>query len=296
MKRAIVATDLSKAADLLMLTLPDLKNMGIGHITLLHVPIVSFSYTEYSGYSMMVHIEARLIHLKKKIVGMGFKADFTLREGLPSQEIVDFAKNTPNDLVVIGSKGYGFARRNLIGSTSLRVIQQSKNPVLLVKIKNIGKNHAGEDECGLEHTEFVQHPMLLTDFSENARHSFAYAKQNVMKHAQVVTILHVQDAISLRHHDKETIEKFNQIDSIRLDEMVESAKKVTNAKVAYRLAHGTIVPEIMRESKLGQATLIVMGKHGRSFFSDIVLGSTITSVIQLVESNCLIVPFASESA
>ncbi|HSV87258.1 MAG TPA: universal stress protein [Bacteroidales bacterium] len=294
MKRAILTTDLSSVSDLLLNFLPDLKKIGTNHITLLHVPVVSFSYTEYSGYSMMVHIEARLLSMKKKICSMGFETDFVIREGLPSQEIVDFAKKYPEAVIIIGSKGYGFARRNLIGSTTLRVIQQSKNPVLLVKIKNIGKNSAGQDECGLEQKELLQHGLFLTDFSENANQAFTFAKNFIASKFQQFTILHVQDAVSLRHHDQKTIDNFNQIDADRLQAMTEDLRVHTGAKATLKLTHGSVVPEIMREAKLNQASLIIMGKHGRSFFSDIVLGSTITPVIQLVESNCLLIPLPDE--
>lgn len=290
MNRAIIATDLSRASELLLHFLPDLKKLGIKQITLLHVPVVSFSYTEYSGYSMMVHVEARMLNLQKRLKVMGFETDFVIREGLPSQEIVDYAKKHPEAVLIIGSKGYGFANRNLIGSTTLRVIQQSKNPVLLIKIKNLGKNNAGEYECGLENKNLLQHAMLLTDFSDNANFTFDYAKANIADKCQQITILHVQDAISLRHHDQKTIDSFNQIDANRLEAMAQDLRLSIGTRVSWKLTHGSIVPEIMRETKYSQASIIILGKHGRSYFSDIILGSTITPIIQLVEANCLLVP------
>lgn len=294
MKKAILATDLSKASDLLMECAPQYKAMGIEHITLFHAPIVSFNYMEYSGYSMMVHIEARLINMRNKLKELGLTADFVLKEGLPSQEIIDYASQYPEAMVIMGSKGFGFAKRNLIGSTTLRVIQQSKNPVLMIRIKYLGKNASGEDECALESKELLSHGMLLTDFSQNATMAFNFVKNNLAAHFGQLSLLHVQDTVALRHHDKETIARFNQIDTGRLQKLAEEIGLNAKTPVSTILAEGAVVPEIMREVKLNQVSIIAMGTHGRSHFSDIVLGSTVFPVIQLVESNCLLIPFTEE--
>ena len=291
MKKAILATDLSKAADLLMECAPQFKTMGIEHITLFHAPVVSFNYMEYSGYSMMVHIEARMINMRNKLNELGFVTDFILKEGLPSQEIIDYAAKHPDALIILGSKGFGFAKRNLIGSTTLRVIQQSKNPVLMIRIKCLGQNAVGEELCALESRNLLSHAMLLTDFSENASLAFDQIKENLAEHFQQLSLLHVQDTIALRHHDKATIERFNQIDTARLKKMAQEVGEKAQKPVKTILAEGAVVPEIMREVKLNQVSLIILGTHGRSHFSDIVLGSTVFPVIQLVESNCLLIPF-----
>ncbi len=294
MKKAILATDLSKASDLLMECAPQFKTMGIEHITLFHAPVVSFNYMEYSGYSMMVHIEARMINLRNKLKEVGIPADFVLKEGLPSQEIIDYASQYPEAMIIMGSKGFGFAKRNLIGSTTLRVIQQSRNPVLMIRIKYLGKNAAGEDECTLESRNLLSHGMLLTDFSKNGSIAFEFIKENLASHFEQLSLLHVQDTVALRHHDKATIARFNQIDTGRLQKLAEEIGEKTNTLASIMLTEGAVVPEVMREVKFNQVSLIVMGTHGRSHFSDIVLGSTVFPVIQLVESNCLLIPLKQE--
>lgn len=294
MKKAILATDLSKASDLLLECIPQFKAMGVEHITVFHSATVSFNYMEYSGYSMMVHIEARMISMRNKLKEHGFSADFMIKEGLPSQEIIDYAGLHPDAMIIMGSKGFGFAKRNLIGSTTLRVIQQSKNPVLMIRIKYLGKNAAGEDECTLETKDLLSHGLLLTDFSKNAMLAFKFIEEYLVPYFNQFSLLHVQDTVALRHHDKQTIARFNQIDIGRLNKLAEELNPKTKAPVNTVLAEGAVVPEILREVKLNQISLIVMGTHGRSHFSDIVLGSTVFSVIQLVESNCLLIPFQQD--
>lgn len=294
MKKAILATDLSKASDLLMNFLPGYKMLGIEHITLFHVPTISFNYMEYSGYSMRVHIEARLINLSNKIKEAGFTSDYIFREGLPSQEIVDFAADQPESLIIIASKGHGFFKRNLIGSTTLRVIQQSINPVLMIRVKSAGQNESGEYECVAESEQLLEHGLLLTDFSRNAGAAFDFAEEHIVAHFNKLALMHVHDKNIMESHDRKTVEKFNEIDNERLIKCTVSLRHKTKAAVRCVLAEGAVVPEIMREVKLNQVSLIVMGTHGTAYYSDMVLGSTAYAIIQLVESNCLLVPMRQE--
>lgn len=289
-RKAILATDLSKAADLLLDCLQEYKKLGIEHITLFHVPTISFNYMEYSGYSMQVHIEARMLNMQKRIAEVGISADFIFKEGLPSQEIVDYAREHPGKMIIMGSKGHGFQKRNLIGSTTLRVIQQSENPVLMIRIKNLGKGDKGEPRCGLESGQISSHAMLLTDFSKHSGEVFKYAEEALVAHMDGLSLMHVQDQVVMKHHDKATIDKFNRIDTARLNECTTSLRSKTTAPVFCVLTEGAVVPEIIREAKQSQASLIIMGTHGKGYFSDMVLGSTVSAVIQLVESNCLLIP------
>jgi nucleotide-binding universal stress UspA family protein len=290
MKKAILATDLSRASDLLLDCKMQFKALGVEEIILFHVPTISFNYMEYSGYSMRVHIEARMINMSNKLSEAGFKCSFVFREGLPSQEIIDFSNEHPGALIIIGSKGQGFFKRNLIGSTTLRVIQQSRNPVLMIRVKNLGENPAGEAMCGLESREITRNGLFLTDFSENAVLAMKYAEDHLVNRLGHITIMHVQDRVIMRHHDPKTIEKFNEIDSRRMQELTIQLRRKTQATVRCVLVGGAVVPEIMREVKQQGITLIVAGTHGKGYFNDMVLGSTVFAIIQLVETNCLLIP------
>jgi nucleotide-binding universal stress UspA family protein len=293
-KKAILATDLSKTCDLLMEGLPEYKALGIEHITLLHIPTISFNYMEYSGYSMMVHIEARMINLKNKLREQGISADFVFREGLPSQEILEYAADHPDALLIIGSKGHGFHKRNLIGSTTVRVIQHSRNPVLMIRIRNLGKNESGEYQCALESKRITEYGIILTDFSKHSNAAFLYARDNIVSHLERISLMHVQDRVVMRHHEKSTIEKFNAIDSERLQNCTLSLRNKTKSSVQCILTEGAVVPEIMTEAKRGSASLLILGTHGKGYFSDAVLGSTAYALIQLAECNCLLVPVNEE--
>ncbi len=290
MKKAILATDLSKASDLLFDFLPEYKKMGIEHITVFHVPTINFNHMEYSGYAIRVHVEARMINLTNKINEAGFTSSYVFKEGLPSQEIVDYAATEPDSLIIIASKGHGFAKRNLIGSTTLRVIQQSVNPVLLIRTRCKVVGESGEVVCALETGKLFDNGLLLTDFSKNSAAAFDFAEKHLVTHFNNLSLMHVHDKTIMELHDRKSIEKFNEVDNERLIRCTVSLRKKTNAPVRCILVEGTVVAEIMKEAKLNEVSMIVLGTHGKGHFTDMVLGSTAYAIIQLVESNCLLVP------
>lgn len=57
----------------------------------------------------------------------------TVVEGDAAGEIIDFARRTPNNLVIMSSHGRSGIRRWVLGSVAEKVVQYSQDPVLLVR-------------------------------------------------------------------------------------------------------------------------------------------------------------------
>ena len=55
------------------------------------------------------------------------------REGYPADELTDYIEEVGADLLVLGSRGRGRVAGAVLGSTSLRCLEQAKVPVLIVK-------------------------------------------------------------------------------------------------------------------------------------------------------------------
>jgi nucleotide-binding universal stress UspA family protein len=60
-------------------------------------------------------------------------ATFTLRQGQPAVELLEYAGEHGCDLIVMGSRGLGGIREFVLGSVSHQVVQQSRIPVLIIK-------------------------------------------------------------------------------------------------------------------------------------------------------------------
>jgi nucleotide-binding universal stress UspA family protein len=61
------------------------------------------------------------------------KCHLEVREGAPFEEIVDFAKETDIDLIVMGTHGRGWLAHVLMGSVAEKVVRKAPCPVLTVR-------------------------------------------------------------------------------------------------------------------------------------------------------------------
>jgi nucleotide-binding universal stress UspA family protein len=66
----------------------------------------------------------------------GFKVDYVLAMGEPSDEIVKFARKHAVDLIAMSTHGHRFISDLLYGSTADKVRHLVNVPVLLLKAKN----------------------------------------------------------------------------------------------------------------------------------------------------------------
>jgi nucleotide-binding universal stress UspA family protein len=66
------------------------------------------------------------------LAGAAVQAETIVRIGKPAEEILDAAEEGGFDLVVLGHRGMGAARRFLMGSVSERVVRHATRPVLVV--------------------------------------------------------------------------------------------------------------------------------------------------------------------
>ena len=63
------------------------------------------------------------------------RARWKIRDGIPSHEIVEMAKDADSDLIVIATHGYTGWKHFCIGSTAERVVRAAPCPVLVVREK-----------------------------------------------------------------------------------------------------------------------------------------------------------------
>jgi nucleotide-binding universal stress UspA family protein len=86
-------------------------------------------------------LEQRILGEMEKKVNELYKgshplnAEFTVKEGKPFEEIVDFANNNNVKLIVIGNTGINETHGHRLGSTAENVMPRAKCPVLVVNTK-----------------------------------------------------------------------------------------------------------------------------------------------------------------
>jgi nucleotide-binding universal stress UspA family protein len=71
--------------------------------------------------------------IRKRLPEIGSRLTTTVSSGAPAQVIVHEAENWGADLIVVGSHGYGFWQRALLGSVSDAVVHHAPCSVLVVR-------------------------------------------------------------------------------------------------------------------------------------------------------------------
>jgi nucleotide-binding universal stress UspA family protein len=164
-RRILVAVDFSEHSNQTVAHGTNLAARCGAEVTLLHVlQIPEYASVPYQGnphlnvdeltacFSGAEHsvvkqqAKEKLAALEARVHQQGIKAESLLYEGHPFEQIVEVAKSTGADLIVIGSHGQGGLTRLtrlLIGSTAERVVQWAPCPVLVVKGAESGRTDSG---------------------------------------------------------------------------------------------------------------------------------------------------------
>ena len=79
------------------------------------------------------HAEAEI---RRKLPDIGANLTTSVEVGPPAQVIVEEAEDWGADLIVVGSHGYGFWQRALLGSVSNAVVHHAPCSVLVVRPEN----------------------------------------------------------------------------------------------------------------------------------------------------------------
>lgn len=286
LKKAIIATDLSDASEILLSCSDQYKDLGIEQITLFHA--LGVEYMNFAGITFLDKTKAKLEKIKETFENRGFAVDVVIKEGIAHYELVEYGKANPDSMIVIGSKGEGFLRRVLLGSTARETVRLSSNPVLLIKM--LEEQEELSSHCKLYCRDFNRKILYATDFSDSAENAFQFLKDNVAKTAQKIVLLHVQASQIMKHREQSAIDEFNKIDRKRLERMKDRLQEISGAEIELEIKLGIPSNEIIKTKQEHDCTLIVMGSQGRGYIAGEVLGSTTQKVIDRTKVDCLVVP------
>ena len=139
-KHLLVTTDFSEAAEAGIRTARELSSQLEARITLVHVceeilPSLAFSTVAQRAE---IHRES-LKACEQQLAGAArelfpdMPIETELRDGRPAVEIVQCAKDTGADLIVMASEGRGSVGQLIFGSTTQRVLQTAPCPVVVVR-------------------------------------------------------------------------------------------------------------------------------------------------------------------
>jgi nucleotide-binding universal stress UspA family protein len=127
--RVLCPTDFSPPSLIAIQSLTKLN--GLGQTFLLHVVTRGESRTEID--QEVRKATDRLGEIQKDLAGRGIHAEIRIRLGRPTDEITRLAEEEDISLILISSRGMGWIRNLLIGSTTHGVAIHSRRPMMVVR-------------------------------------------------------------------------------------------------------------------------------------------------------------------
>ncbi|HOM12263.1 MAG TPA: universal stress protein [Rubrivivax sp.] len=206
--------------------------------------------------------------------------DARLVQGHAVQQVAQLAHSRGADLVVTGTRGAGFVRAGLLGSTAERIARRASQPVLMVR------------QMVHERYRRVLVPVDFSDWSLAAVHladRVAPRATLVLMHAVSVPMLGrmrlagVGDATVAHYHDAARAEARQQL----------YALAERSGLPAQRLQLSTPQGDdpwvlIAEEEQARDCDLVVIGRQGRHALDELLLGSTTRRVLAECSADVLV--------
>jgi nucleotide-binding universal stress UspA family protein len=217
----------------------------------------------------------------------GIHCTHTVKFGKPEKEIISWADQLPADLTVIGVRGGNFLTRLFLGNTADKLARTSKTPLLVVK-KHPARSY--------------RRVLVPVDFSENSRRA-AHMALKIAPDAKV-TFLHAFDVVV-----EEQMRYMNVAQDIIREYHVKAGEEalrdlnqfIAGIQAGDRSFSRTVIfghpgHVICDHAKTMKPDLIVLGKHGRSRFEELLLGSVTQHALDQTSCDILIVTAASRTS
>lgn len=275
MSKLLVATDFSAPARHAVMRSAALAQQLAAELHITHV--VEASLTEHlkallklsdqqTNERAQKHAELELNALMSAVEAEYHQTpSLSVHSGSLLPTLADVVEQSVADLVLLAAKGEDFIRNWTIGSTAERLIRMLNCPMLVVKQSTQVR---------------YQRVMIAIDFSDWSRSSIELAQQ-IAPNARYV-LAHVFD---IPEEGKLRLAGVSEFDIInyRNDVMQQHHNKLNKIAKACGLSDSQWSPLVMKgdpSSRLLEAEeehdidLIVLGKHGKGWFKEMLLGST----------------------
>jgi nucleotide-binding universal stress UspA family protein len=196
-----------------------------------------------------------------------------LKEGSPSEMILDAAEEGNYDLIIMGRRGMSRIERALVGSVTASVISHSSRDVLIVP---------KDTALGWEHILF---PTDGSKYSELASGKAIELANSYGSSLMVVSVVDVTDEFSSQA--PEAVEELIR----KAKRFVEDIKKRANGlkNIETLVKEGETYEVITNLARESMSNIIVMGSHGRTGMKRLLIGNVAEKVIGYAPCPVLIV-------
>ena len=222
--------------------------------------------------------EEKLNAQAASIRDQGVRCNAHLIDGIAWHEIVEAVASFHADLIVVGTRGRTGLKHLVMGSVAERVTRHASCPVLTVK--------ADASRGGIR-PEVV---LVPTDFSPTARQALKLAEEVaaamgpsrlILAHAYYVPVeLEMLISSEGSADDGRLLGRISEAAAAELERILEDLQEA-GMSVEYVARHGSPERVIADLATENQADLIVMGTHGRTGVSRMLMGSVAEYVVRV---------------
>ncbi len=253
--------------------LAGLSRNGVEDVLLFHV----LSAADLARGAVSRDADQKMLERWKALLEeSGIRADYRIVKGVPWLEIVEEADKGDWSFVMLGSHGSSFLDRMFLGSVTENVVHHTQKPVFIYKLK---KEPESAGDVRPSCADVFRKILFVTDFSGPAGRCEAYVAKMARESGQELLLLHVQDARQLKHVDDGRMAGFNSEDTARLETLRSRFESAGFRDVKSEIRSGYAMTEILEYAKGRDASLIVLGKKGRSDVKEMLLGGVAETVI-----------------
>ncbi len=224
--------------------------------------------------------QARLAQLRDELLaefGAAFPVRTEMLSGRAARAIGEYLTALPARLLVVGEHGENWVREAVLGGTALKLLENTRLPVLLVRRPATG-----------EYARIV----VATDFSPTADRAAQLAQAtfpeawHCLLHAYSV---HFEGRMRLASASDADIERYREHERINaLNRMQTFVARHRPAEPL--LVHGYPATALLEQARTLEADLIVLGKHGGGTLEENLLGSVTQNVLYHAGCDVLLSP------
>jgi nucleotide-binding universal stress UspA family protein len=203
--------------------------------------------------------------------------EYQTTEGEPAPEICGAARKLGCDLIVMGTHGRTGMARVLTGSVAEAVLHGAPCGVLALRSPDVERAHRP-----------IETILCPFDFSEPADYAYHVARMVARENSARLVVLHVageqldlprpiETELGIAFDTSEDYQSRHTALKKRLHDRFDTD---AGPHVETMLVYGGAANEILRVAAQVRADLIVMGTHGRSGLSRLLLGSVAETVLR----------------
>lgn len=210
----------------------------------------------------------------------GAAAGARVLAGTLPEALVDYARESKADLMVVSTHGRTGFSRWLMGSVSERLLRQAPCPVLVARGGSAAEHPA------------IRRLLVAVDLSEHSRRALSAAGQIAERFGAVLEVFYVWAAPYYGEGASPAglFERIRASARAELDEFVARAALPAGVVLERTIVSGTPTAKINERLDEQAPDLLVLGTHGHGGFKRLVLGSVAEATARYASAATLVIP------